>query len=49
MLTSEIVAQLVEHLQYNVNMGNWNRIDLEILISEWLLDNNLMLKEIKND
>ena len=49
MLTSELVAKLVEHLQYNVNMGNWDSRDLEILISEWLLDNNLMFKEIKND
>ena len=47
MLTSELVAKLVEHLQYNVNMGNWRNKDLQLLISEWLLDNNSTLKEVK--
>ncbi len=46
MLTSELVAKLVEHLQYNVNMGNWSNKDLQILISEWLLDNNSTLTEV---
>lgn len=46
MKPSEIIANLVEHLSYNLNLANVGQVEVQCIIAEWMLDNNITIKEI---
>lgn len=46
MKSSEIIETLVKHLCYNLNLGNVSQVEVQCIIAEWMLDNNVTVKEI---